>query len=135
MTGEPMTFAHTCQGTIALMAENDRLSKALAERDETIALLRAEGADERAERAVMSNADAYRLVEEARQMREERDYQAAANEQIREALWGVVNCRRWLGCFEHGGKAREVLAAAPGAPSAEPASGGSATPDGREGEG
>jgi hypothetical protein len=40
--------------------------------------------DERAERAILSHAEAYRLVEEARQMREERDALAAIVRELAE---------------------------------------------------
>lgn len=88
------------ESVLGTMIPTDRyriLLEAEAERD----ALRGAGADERAEAAIMSHAEAYRLVEEARQMREERDALAAELAACRAALAQRVLRRTvdgWLAC-------------------------------------
>jgi hypothetical protein len=58
--------------------------------------------DERAERAILSHAEAYRLVEEARQMREERDAALAEIDRLATALAAIRHAAGALPRHESG---------------------------------
>jgi hypothetical protein len=72
------------------IADFERLESQLAAAEARIAELTAAGIEPSAERALVSSAEAYRLVEEARQMRAARDAAEARIAALRDALATIV---------------------------------------------